>query len=102
MSNEKVKACGHPLDSYSHCWECALIEDAQARQRGRLAVRNGTSDDPPTLPQPKALVDVRAALWAYHHALDTRQDGVAAANLLTDAIQEALGTPWIQGATLAP
>ena len=44
---------------------------------------------------------IQQAITDYHHALDTRQHAGAAANKLTDAIQEIAGMPWIQGATLA-
>lgn len=40
------------------------------------------------------------ALHAYHHALDTRQDGGVAANDLVKAVEAILGLPWTQGATL--
>lgn len=42
----------------------------------------------------------RAALRSYHHALDTRKHGGIAADALVSAIETALGTPWVQGATL--
>jgi hypothetical protein len=51
MSNEKTKACGHPLDSYSHCWECTLVE---ARRSGEFSIRGATTlaDAAPSAPQP--------------------------------------------------
>ena len=47
-----------------------------------------------------ALIRVRAALSDYHHALDTRQHGGVAQSKLAHDIEAALGTPWVQGATL--
>lgn len=43
---------------------------------------------------------VEKALHAYHHALDTRQNGNVAAINLAAEIGEALGKHWVQGATL--
>ena len=43
---------------------------------------------------------VTAALWDYHHALDTRQHGGVAADEMVKAVEAALGKPWKQGATL--
>lgn len=43
---------------------------------------------------------VTAALWDYHHALDTRQDGNSAGYKLIAAVEAALGKPWERGATL--
>lgn len=43
---------------------------------------------------------VTAALWDYHHALDTRQHGGVAADKMVKAVEAALGKPWKQGATL--
>lgn len=48
----------------------------------------------------RTLVAARAALRAYHHALDTRQHGGVAANALVAALERALDAPWKQGATL--
>ena len=45
---------------------------------------------------------VAAALWEYHHALDTRQHGDVAADRMIKAVEAALGKPWKQGATLNP
>lgn len=60
--------------------------------------------DPVTFPgdRPFPLKAIREAITAYHHALDTRQDGTLAGLHLTDEIQDAMGMPWIQGATLPP
>ena len=49
-----------------------------------------------------ALIAVRSALIAYHHALDTRLHCGVAQGVLTRAIEEALGTPWLPGSTLSP
>lgn len=43
---------------------------------------------------------IRQAITEYHHAIDTRQHVGVAADKLTSAIQEIMGMPWIQGATL--
>ncbi len=43
---------------------------------------------------------IQHAITEYHHALDVRQHGGVAADKLTSTIQEIMGMPWIQGATL--
>lgn len=44
---------------------------------------------------------VRAAVTAYHLALDQREHGGVAAGQALGAIEQALGTPWVQGKALA-
>lgn len=48
----------------------------------------------------RKMLKVKEALRAYHNALDTRKNGNVAALNLAAEIGEALGTPWVQGATL--
>jgi len=43
------------------------------------------------------LAAVRAAITAYHLALDRREHGAAAAGQVIGAIETALGMPWVQG-----
>jgi len=43
---------------------------------------------------------IQQAVTEYHYALGMRQPGGIAANKLTYSIQEIMGMPWIQGATL--
>ncbi|MFM5187386.1 hypothetical protein [Aeromonas caviae] len=47
-----------------------------------------------------ALNGVTAAVTRYHLALDQREHGSVAASQLVDEVQNILGMPWIQGATL--
>jgi len=61
------------------------------------------SGTPPTQTMARLLREneaVTAALWDYHHALDTRQHGDVAADKMVKAVEAALGKPWKQGATL--
>jgi hypothetical protein len=44
---------------------------------------------------------IRAAVWAYYHALDTRQNGDVAGYQLIRDVEKALGKSWIPGATLS-
>lgn len=60
MLNQR-KACGHPLDNVRHCWECALIEDAEARARGRLLAA--------TQPSTAPVAAVREAVGKYDDVL---------------------------------
>lgn len=47
-----------------------------------------------------AMKGVSAAVTRYHLALDRREHGGVAASKLVDEVQDILGMPWIQGATL--
>ena len=55
-------------------------------------------------PQQPARADeigkVRKAITEYHVALDKRQHADAAANTAINAIESALGMPWVQGKAL--
>jgi len=44
---------------------------------------------------------IRAAVTAYHLALDRREQGGGAAGQALDAIEQALGMPWVQGKAAA-
>jgi hypothetical protein len=46
------------------------------------------------------LKKVKDALRAYHNALDTRKNGDIASDHLVKAVESALHTPWVRGATV--
>ncbi len=47
-------------------------------------------------------VEVRMALWNYHNALDTRQNGDVAAHKFAKEVEKIFGIPWEPGVTLQP
>ena len=55
---------------------------------------------PATLSDSGKVEAFRAALWAYHRALDNREHGDVAASHFVDAARGILDMPWEQGATL--
>lgn len=50
--------------------------------------------------RPFPLPAIKQAIHDHHHALDTRQHGTVSAYVTIEKIEQALGTPWVQGATL--
>lgn len=78
----------------------------QATQKGlviqahvRELLNKATEVQHPSAPASK-LALVRTALRDYHHALDMRLHAGVAQGTLATSIEIALGTPWVQGATL--
>jgi hypothetical protein len=52
--------------------------------------------------RPFPLPHIKRAITDYHKALDHREHGDVAAHKALEAIQAALGMPWVQGASLPP
>lgn len=50
--------------------------------------------------RPFPLPAIKAAITEHHRALDTRQHGTVSAYVAIEKIEQALGMPWVQGATL--
>lgn len=90
---------------------CGWVSPAGRVYASRLqAVQNGEqmiealvrrSDAEAAIAGARTLAKVRDAITGYHLALDERQHGGVAANAALDAIQDALGMQWVQGAALA-
>lgn len=91
-AHDLVLGCGGVFNSRTPLNEAAL----EAAQKKINEQRSNNRSGVYISPEQKC----REAIKAYYAALDKRLHGHIAASKALDAIQEALGMTWVEGATL--
>jgi hypothetical protein len=73
---------------------------SEINTEGRILYDHTSPDAAPREAMEDQLAAVKAALWEYHHGVDTHGEHIQAGQRLATRVETALNTPYVAGATL--